>query len=330
MKKILFKIAFILLGVLFFSVLNVKDANSWGFWAHKRINRLAVFTLPPEMIGFYKQHIEHITDHAVDPDKRRYALEGEDKRHYIDVDHYGEYPFKEMPHIWEDAVAKYSEDTLQEYGILPWNLENQLKKLTYAFEQQDVRKILKYSSDIGHYIGDGHVPLHTTLNYNGQLTGQKGIHGFWESRCPELFAEDYDFFVGKAEYIKNPNKKIWKFVLESASHVKRVFALETELTERFPEDKKYTFDERGQSTMRTYSVEFSRAFEQELDGMIESRMRTAILNIGSFWMTAWVNAGQPNLKSLGEFELTEEQQQKQKELEKQFEEGKIKGRNHSN
>ncbi len=330
MKKVLFKVGFIGLGVLFLSILNIKEANSWGFWAHKRINRLAVFTLPPEMIGFYKQHIEYITDHAVDPDKRRYALEGEDKRHYIDVDHYGEYPFKEMPHIWEDAVAKYSEDTLQEYGILPWNLENQLKKLTYAFEQQDIRKILKYSADIGHYIGDGHVPLHTTLNYNGQLTGQKGIHGFWESRCPELFSEDYDFFVGKAEYIKKPNKKIWKFVLESASHVKKVLALEKELTERFPEDKKYTFDERGQSTMRTYSVEFSQAFEQELNGMIEDRMRKAILNIGSFWMTAWVNAGQPNLNKLGELELTDEQKEQQKELEKQFQDGKIKGRDHSN
>jgi len=330
MQKLIVKILFVFVGVVLCLTLNVKEANSWGFWAHKRINRLAVFTLPPEMIGFYKEHIEYITDHAVDPDKRRYALEGEDKRHYIDIDHYDVYPFKEMPHVWEEAVAKYSEDTLLEYGILPWNLEVQLKKLTRAFERKDVRQILKYSADIGHYIGDGHVPLHTTLNYNGQLTGQRGIHGFWESRCPELFAEDYDFFVGKAEYLKKPSKKIWQFVLESASHVKRVFALEKELTERFPDDKKYTFDERGASTMRTYSVEFSRAFEQELDGMIEGRMRTAILNIGSFWFTAWVNAGQPDLNSMGTLELTEEELAKQKLIDQKFNNGKIKGRNHSN
>jgi len=43
----------------------------WGFYGHKRINRVAIFTLPPEMFGFYKEHIEYLTEHAVDPDKRR-------------------------------------------------------------------------------------------------------------------------------------------------------------------------------------------------------------------------------------------------------------------
>ena len=61
---------------------------SWGFFGHKKINRMAVFTLPPEMIKFYKKNIEYITEHAVDPDKRRYAVEGEAPRHYIDIDHY--------------------------------------------------------------------------------------------------------------------------------------------------------------------------------------------------------------------------------------------------
>lgn len=91
------KIGIILTGVIVILILQIKPAHSWGFWAHKRINRLAVFTLPPEMIGFYKIHLEFITDHAVDPDKRRYSVEGEDKNHYIDIDHYGEYPFENFP-----------------------------------------------------------------------------------------------------------------------------------------------------------------------------------------------------------------------------------------
>jgi hypothetical protein len=61
---------------------------TWGFFGHKRINRIAVFTLPPEMFGFYKEHLEYLTDHAVDPDMRRYAVEGEAQCHYIDLDHY--------------------------------------------------------------------------------------------------------------------------------------------------------------------------------------------------------------------------------------------------
>jgi hypothetical protein len=37
----------------------------------------------------------------------------------------------------------------------------------------------------------------------GNLTNQVGIHGFWESRLPELFYEQYDFYVGPATYLPN-------------------------------------------------------------------------------------------------------------------------------
>ncbi len=328
--KLFSKIGICGLIIMFFSLSQINEAQSWGFWAHKRINRLSVFTLPPEMIGFYKSHLEHITEHAVDPDKRRYAVEGEDKKHYIDVDVYGEYPFDNVPRVWSEAVEKFSEDTLMEYGILPYNLEWMMGKLTRAFEEQNLKRILRHSSDIGHYIGDGHVPLHTTVNYNGQLTGQKGIHGFWESRCPELFATDnYDFFVGKAIYVENIRDKIWEIVLESASHVPEVFAQEIRLTKEFPDDKKYAFDERGDILLKNYSYEFSEAYEKSLDGMIEDRMRDAILNIGSFWYTAWVNAGKPDLNRLGELALTDEEIEEQKELDNKSNGGKIKGRDHS-
>lgn len=90
----------------------------WGFYGHKSINRLAVFTLPTELMVFYKDHLEFISEHAVDPDMRRYVVKEESPRHYIDIDHYGEDPFKLVPRKWEDAVEKLSEDTLQAYGIV--------------------------------------------------------------------------------------------------------------------------------------------------------------------------------------------------------------------
>lgn len=123
----------------------------------------------------------------MDPDKRRYAVEGEAQRHYIDIDHYahgGTDPFETMPRKWNDAVAKFSEDTLQAYGIVPWHIEVMFGRLVSAFQRGDVDRILRNSSEIGHYVGDAHVPLHTTENYNGQLTNQHGIHAFWENRMP--------------------------------------------------------------------------------------------------------------------------------------------------
>jgi len=73
---------------LFLFIFSIETADSWGFFAHKQINRIAVFTLPTELIGFYKDNIEFITEHAVDPDKRRYAVTGEAERHFIDLDRY--------------------------------------------------------------------------------------------------------------------------------------------------------------------------------------------------------------------------------------------------
>jgi hypothetical protein len=202
--KFLVKYILSIVIISFIVSLSQETATSWGFFGHKKINRMAVFTLPPEMIKFYKKNIEYITEHAVDPDKRRYATEGEAPRHYIDIDHYvhsGEDPFKVVPKKWNDAVDKFSEDTLQAYGIVPWHVNIMVKRLTKAFEARDVDRILHLSADLGHYIGDSHVPLHTTENYNGQLTGQRGIHGFWESRLPELKSKGYDFFVGRANML---------------------------------------------------------------------------------------------------------------------------------
>jgi hypothetical protein len=271
----------------------------WGFYAHQKINNYAVFLLPPEMMVFYKPNISFVTEHAVDPDKRRYAVPDEGPRHYIDIDHYGEYPYPELPRKWKDAVAKFSEDTLKTYGIVPWHIQVMLQRLTDAFRDKNFSRILKMSAEIGHYIADSHVPLHACSNHNGQFTNQKGIHGFWESRVPELLAEkQFDFFIGKAIYIDNPGEFIWARVLESARASDSVLLFERELTKQFPEDQKFAYEQRNGVVIRQYSSAFTIAFNNKLDGMIERRMRQSIFAIASFWYTAWVNAGQPDLKGL--------------------------------
>ncbi|MDG1147993.1 MAG: zinc dependent phospholipase C family protein [Crocinitomicaceae bacterium] len=275
--------------------------NKWGFFGHKRINRIATFTLPPEMFGFYKEHLEYITEHAVDPDKRRYAVDGEAQRHYIDIDHYakhGENPFDLVPRKWNDAVDQLSEDTLQAYGIVPWHISVMKFRLQRAFEQKNVDLILKYSSDIGHYIGDAHVPLHTTENYNGQLTNQKGIHGLWESRLVEINVENYDYFVGKAKYIKHIGNHIWDAVETSHMAVDSVLQLEKDVTNDFASDRKYSFERRGNVTTAVYSHDFSQEYHRRMNGMVERRLRAAIACVGSMWYTAWVDAGQPDLSNL--------------------------------
>jgi hypothetical protein len=229
------------------------------------------------------------------------AVEGEAQCHYIDLDHYyktGENPFELIPRKWKDAVEKFSEDTLQAYGIVPWHIVQMKYKLQKAFEAKNVDLILKYSADIGHYIGDAHVPLHTTENYNGQLTGQRGIHGLWESRLVEINAEDYDYFVEKVKYITNVQDYAWKAVRMSHLALDSVLRMEKELTKTFPSDRKYSFEQRGNTTVSVYSKEFCQEYHRRLNGMVERRLKAAILAVGCIWYTAWVDAGQPDLTKL--------------------------------
>ncbi len=292
---------------------------------------MAVFTLPPEIFGFFKDHIEFLTEHAVDPDKRRYAVEGEAPRHYIDIDHYAhgdEDPFDVVPAEWDDAVEKFSEDTLQTYGIVPWHVDVMVKRLSHAMQTDDSYYILRTAADLGHYVGDAHVPLHTTENYNGQLTGQKGIHGFWESRIPELFAEQYDYFVGDAEYVDNVLDYVWMEVEKSHRAVDSVLNFERMLNDEFPSDKKFGVETRGSSTIQTYSRPYSKEYSDMLDGMIERRMQKSIISLGSLWYTAWVDAGQPDLMKLDEAVPNEEQLSEEELLQEQYLKGKAKGREH--
>ena len=279
------------------------------------------------MLILYKPNIEFITEHAVDPDKRRYAVAAEGPRHYIDIDHYGKYPYTGLPHNYNDAIAKFGEDTIIGNGIVPWHIQIMLTRLTKAFKEKNFSSIMKNSAEIGHYIADAHVPLHASSNHNGQFTNQIGIHAFWESRVPELLADkQFDFFIGKAVYIKNPGAFIWERVLESGREADSVLSIEKELSNQFPGDKKYSFENRNNVLVRQYSSEYTIAYNKKLNGMVEHRMRQAIFAVASFWYTAWVNAGQPDLSTLSTQTFSEKDLKDFEDLNEKWQSGKITGR----
>ena len=316
MSRKLFPFLYFLLPIAY--CLLPTSAFTWGFFAHKKINQLAVFTLPPEMISFYKKNIDYLAVHAVDPDRRRYSDTSEAVRHYIDIDHYGKDPFDSIPKYWKDAVAKFSEDSLNAYGIVPWYVELMMHRLTEAFKEENADKVLYLSANLGHYIADAHVPLHTTENYNGQLTHQRGIHAFWETRLPELFSDKWNFFTGRSVYIEKVNDKIWKIVKESYLEKDSVLMFEAELNSIWSSDKKYSM----KKNKKVYSEEYAADYNKMLNGMVERRMREAIFDVGSFWYTAWVNAGQPDLNRLMDKQVADSLQVVQQEIEQRSKEPK--------
>ncbi|NBP69080.1 MAG: S1/P1 Nuclease [Cytophagia bacterium] len=313
--------------ILIASVLCAFSADFWGFYGHPKINRQAVFSLPPDMIGFYKANIQYLAEASVNPDRRRLAVVDEASRHYIDLDHYGDSAWATMPRYWKEAVAKFSEDTLKAYGIVPWHVNTMYYRLKDAFMVQDPAAILKISAELGHYIADANVPLHTTENYNGQLTNQYGIHGFWESRLPELFATDYNLFIGKAEYLPNPQLTIWQGIASAHLKVDSVLSIERSLSAAFG-DRKYSFETRGKQTIKVYSQEFSKAYHTALNNMVERQLRIAIKMVADFWYTAWVDAGQPDLKRWIDYKPSAEELAQRREELKLWKEEQFKARSH--
>lgn len=297
--------------------------SSWGYYAHQRINRLAVFILPKAMSGFYKANIQFITEHAISPDKRRYVDSTEAPRHFLDTDRYGKKPFANIPRKWRDAAKKYSADTLNKYGTVPWAIQTQYYRLVEAFKNHDTTAILNSSSYLGHYVADGHVPLHLHSNHDGQLTNQKGIHALWETRLPELFASNYNCFSGKARYIENPLDEAFKICRASFSEADSVLRLERQLNRTFPALKKYETVVRGSRKVKDYSPAYAATYQKLLRGMVQRRMRSSVLSVSSFWFSAWVDAGQPDLNKLIARPLSSAEKIKLQKEEAVFRSGKI-------
>lgn len=282
---------------------SVGPARAWGFYGHRLLNRLAVYTLPPEMLPFFKANIDYLTTNATRPDSRRTVVPTEAPRHFLDVDAYGDSALtshgRGLPRAYADAVALVGgEDSLLRHGIVPWQVARMKGQLTAAFRDRDTDNILRISADLGHYVADACVPLHTTRNYNGQFTNQRGIHALWESRLPELNATGYDLLTGPAPYLDRPTEAAWAAVERAHAALDSVFTMERQLTAELTEDRKYGYEQRGRQTIRTYSREFSQAYHQRLNGQVERQLRYAARLIGAFWYTCWVDAGQPDLTEM--------------------------------
>lgn len=271
--------------------------SSWGFYAHRLINESAIYCLPSEVAQFYKFHALAIREKAVDADKRVYVDSAEGPRHFLDVDSYDE-PLDSLPIHWSQAIEKYPERLMRARGVVPWQIYLTYQRLVEAFKSQNSEAIIRYSADLGHYLADAHVPLHTTKNYNGQFTQQIGIHALWESRLPEMFASGYTLLVGQAYYIDDPLALAWEVVHESHNLVDSVLVIEKKLASTFPKTLQKSYITRNNILQFTYSDAYATAYHKALNGMVERRMRLAILRLSCLWYAAWAEAGQPDLSKI--------------------------------
>jgi len=285
--------------------------SSWGRWGHEHINRAAVFALPADMRAFFYNHIDYVTNEASIPDVRRSTIndKAEPNRHFIDLENYLVHPGDSMPGTMKEAAARYDTRALDSNGILPWYIEDMEEKLTRAFRNKQKAEILFLAADLAHYIGDAHMPLHTSANYDGQQTGQRGVHSFWESQLPEIYGNGYNFYTGDAVYITDIHGEARRMIFHTHQLVDTLLAAEKTARASLPEDRLYEKDASGKVVRNRYNQtirtkEYAAAFHQALNGMVEKQMRLSVAAVASFWYTAWVNAGKPDLGTFDPEALT--------------------------
>jgi hypothetical protein len=270
--------------------------SSWGFLVHRTVNQLAIYELNGDLCHFFMKRMDYMVKNAPRPDQRRNQDSTEASKHFIDLEIYGDSSAWKMPFKWEDAVRRYGKDSLLEYGYLPYVVMKVKDSLTDAFRKGNADSILFYAADLGHYIGDAHVPLHTSVNYDGQLTNQKGLHSLWESIIPEIELNTYDLSSRhKATYLNAPEEEIWKAIRESFHLLPQLFLEEKEVSKRFSDTTKFRTQVRRGREVKSYSNEFAKAYSESLGASINIQLIRSADMIADFIYTSWVDAGKPAL-----------------------------------
>ena len=258
-------------------------ASAWGFEAHKFVMGRVISLLPPEIRPFFERYQASIVEHSIDPDLWRTAgwLE-EPPRHFLDMDAYGPYPFAQMPRVYEDAVKRYGSDFVRKNGTLPWRAEEFYGKLVEAFTQKasySRENIRFFSSVLAHYVADAHVPFHAALNYDGQLTGQRGIHARFESELFERYRSRLRIAPRPVAPVPEAREFMFQTLLTSFPLVQRVLDA----------------DKAAIAGRDTYDDSYFNAFFLKAGPILEERLSDSIAGTASIITAAWVGAGRPAL-----------------------------------
>ncbi|MEO7524559.1 MAG: zinc dependent phospholipase C family protein [Ferruginibacter sp.] len=313
---------------------SVNMLFAWGMYGHQHINHAAVFALPREMRSFFYNHIDFITEESTVPDLRKYTLndKSENPRHFIDIGEPGTIPIDSMPRTMKEAKAKYDDGEFQKLGMLPWYIQEMMEKLTKAFRQKRKTEVLFIAADLAHYLGDANMPLHTSVNHDGQLTGQRGIHSFFEAQLPEYFGDTYNYRVNDAVYLPDVTAATWDVIKNSNSLVDSMLEIEKQVKEIFPKDKILKINSKGDTVKNMFGLlvrsdEFATAYHKALGGMVEKQIRHSIQDVANFWYTAWVNAGKPDMSGLDPTELTKSNRKRYNKEMKLWKKGSLMGFN---
>ncbi len=261
------------------ALLAARPACAWGPTAHKLVNQWAIETLPPDVRGFYEANRQYLADHANDSDALMEKDRFERSRHYIYLDKFGIFPYLKLPHTFKGAVDQYGSGRINRDGILPWYIGTVSQRLTDAFRERKWDDVKVNSALLGHYITDAHDPLHTTQNYDGQMTGQTGLASRFEIQLVDRFRNFFIFAPHDAVKIADPTEYAFESCLESHTWVDHIILA----------------DLRSRDSLPGYNDDYFDRFYSQVGSIVMRELNEAAHDTGSYWYTAWLNGGRPEL-----------------------------------
>jgi hypothetical protein len=257
--------------------------DAWSFSVHRFIADRAIVLLPPAIRPFFETSRTTFVEHAIDPDTyRTMGWQEEPPRHFFDMDAYGPFPFASLPHDYDQAVAARGADFVTKNGLLPWRTEEMYGRLREAFKQTTpyARDDIKlFSAVVAHYISDAFQPFHAVVNYDGQLTGQPGIHARFETEMFDRYADKLRIAPDPIQPVANLREFTFATLTDSFSFVEPILAA----------------DRAAVQGKEEYDDAYFDVMLEKTRPILEKRISQAITGVASVITAAWTDAGKPAL-----------------------------------
>ncbi len=254
---------------------------SWGGQGHKTISLHAAYSFKGKMKPF-RSFFDFIVEHASDPDKRKSVDKTEGKKHYIDVDNYDEYLSSgKIIFSYEENVSLHGEKFVAKNGTLPWATRASYDSLVICLKRTDLDKAKQFAADLGHYVADGHMPLHTSRNYDGQFTDNKGIHGRYESTMVNAAYDELKYYkIRRSKKVADVNSYILDYLYESNTYVDSIM---------------HADDYAQKIAKSTESDAYIAALWLKTGDLTQYLLKHASQALANLYYTAWVEAGKPKI-----------------------------------
>lgn len=256
-----------------------RPARCWGNNAQRLVVNHAVDTLPYELRPFFEANRNFLIQHVNDPLNQLDKHPNERQSHFIELDRYGKFPFEALPRTYKAALSKYSKSKIQSNGVLPWQIGVYSQKLTEDLRNgrwDDAKMDAAFLAD---YVAEAHDPFNTTENFDGKLTGQSGVNDRFNTILIDRYGSFFPISPHDASFVTDPTDFAFDMCLNAHSQVESILLA----------------DRNAKRGLSSYTDEYYDRFYNLAAGALIRQLSEAATDVGSYWLTAWTNAGKPVL-----------------------------------